>query len=766
MWPLTLILVLVGLLAVVAAYNLGKAHSANQIPLSILEQIEQIRLIDRRLFLATSLESVYEVAIRTLQEMFQPERVMIFMLSDDVLSLRAGAGEGIQSLLDQNYSVETDATLPVAQAARSGSIRMTPSVSEPSWLGINLPVYVDTRLWGVLSLHLVEGNQLSLQQQALLQSFADALGLAVKSAQLYVTEASKRQLAETLRDINSALVQELDLKLVLSTVVEGFCTVLNVEAASIFLLAEDHRQFELAVTTEPSLIALYDREYPLKHFTYTGTADLEQAITYIYQEVLNLSVASRILIPLQDNAGQLGFLVANRPEGHTDVVADNEIASTFAAQAAVAIRNAQLYEAQQAEAWVTTGLLQVAETVNAQRSTKDALHMVAYMTTLLTNSQSCVVLRWHAEDERYELLAIQTEDPRQKQTVGSSFSANGHSFFQLLSMSEQYIGAGVAHDQSMPPVMQQLMNVENVIGFPLWSLAEPIGLLVVVDPFSGGRPEARWLRLMTGIAHQTATLLESAALQESDAQRRRLEYELSVAHAIQVGFIPESFPSIPGWQVEATWRAARQVGGDFYDFIPLRDGRWGLVMADVTDKGVPAALFMAMSRSIIRAVAITRDSAKETLERFNELLLNDSHSNMFLTVFYAIWDTSTGQLDYSSAGHDPPLLYRVNQDDVQEVLAPGIAAGIIRGIELTSGRLTLNAGDTLLLYTDGITEAMRLDNQQWGKDALRQTLYSARNESAETILREVLTHVDKFTEGAPQNDDMTLLVLKRTEDAS
>lgn len=750
-----------------AAIALGQAAN-NAAQDSALARLSALSVLNRRFFSTVALDELLELTVNDISRSFGYDCVLIFLSGESRMWLSTGVGGYTVRLLANDYYLDLEPESFMLQSLDSGELRVRDLAgveAEQYSLGFAseavIPLTVGELAIGTVVALSHKTNVFDLQEQITLQAIGENLSLAFRNAILYVAESSRRQLADTLRDINATVIRERELKQVLRSVVNGFCRVLSVDAASIFLLSADEQHFELAVTTEEALRRLYDSEYPLRHFTYSGRSDLEDAITYIYKEVLNLDVASRILIPLVDNTRQIGFLVANRPVSDVGLATDDTIAQAFAAQAAVAIRNAQLYEAQQAEAWVTTGLLQLAEAVNAQLHSLDALQMVAYMTAMLSNTRMCVLLRSGETDDRFDIVAAHGPDETTDALVGLSLFAENHSYFQLVSLAERPLGAGVDHDLPLPEVFRQVLEIQNIIGFPLWSLSEPIGLLIVDDPFEGNTPAQRWLRLVTGIAHQAATLLETANLQESDATRRRLEHELSIAHAIQVGFIPDDFDPIPGWDVAATWRAAQQVGGDFYDFIKLADGRWGLVIADVTGKGVPAALFMAMCRSIIRAAAINRTSAKETLERFNDLLLNDSRSDMFLTAFYAIWDPETGHLEYSSAGHNPALFYQSESEEVIELTSPGIAAGIIRDVDLLKNSLHLEIGDVLVLYTDGITEAMRLDNTEWGREALKKALQDENRGSADNILSAILARVERFTSGAPQADDMTLLVLKR-----
>jgi serine phosphatase RsbU (regulator of sigma subunit) len=323
------------------------------------------------------------------------------------------------------------------------------------------------------------------------------------------------------------------------------------------------------------------------------------------------------------------------------------------------------------------------------------------------------------------------------------------------------LGAGIGYQFPIPEPVSAMLSVPAIMGFPLRAKGAQVGLLIVDDPYEGKPYDARMLNILTGIAHQTATALEAASLQSSATERERLEQELRVAHQIQATFIPDSPPNEPGWEIAAAWRAARQVSGDFYDFIPLHDGLWGMVIADVADKGMPAALFMAMCRTLLRAVAITRLSPAATLMRVNELLFNDSKSDLFVTVLYAVWDPQSGEIVYSSAGHNPPLLVSGQRRKITRLENRGIALGVIPQILLTEGAVVLKPGDALIAYTDGITEAMQADHSQWGMDRFGDAVRRAPFDSAEKVVQSILSSIDEFVGESTQSDDLTLWVLKR-----
>jgi serine phosphatase RsbU (regulator of sigma subunit) len=253
---------------------------------------------------------------------------------------------------------------------------------------------------------------------------------------------------------------------------------------------------------------------------------------------------------------------------------------------------------------------------------------------------------------------------------------------------------------------------------------------------------------------------ELEAAQAALVEKERLERELELARGIQQGILPDICPKMPGFACAARYRAAYHVGGDFYDLIPLDGRRVGLVMADVSGKGMAAALFMALARSLIRAEAQRMASPQETLLRVNRLLLDMSRASMFVTVFYGVLDLAHGKLCYARAGHDYPLLFRSSAGKSQFLGGAGIVLGMLDTIELEEVEVDLDTGDLLVLYTDGITEANTPEGELFGPERLREVIQSAGSQSAQGVCDLLFRQVDLFQQGGDQHDDMAVLVAK------
>lgn len=297
-----------------------------------------------------------------------------------------------------------------------------------------------------------------------------------------------------------------------------------------------------------------------------------------------------------------------------------------------------------------------------------------------------------------------------------------------------------------------------------FALAEHTHLLYRTIQVLSARLRESELHMLADLQHKNRELAQAyqelKAAQAALVEKERLERELELARDLQQQILPLEFPQVPGFECAARSQPARQVGGDFYDVISLGKGRVGLVMADVSDKGMAAALYMALTHSLLHAEARRRASPRQVLLRVHRLLLEMSRADMFVTAFYGVLDVPNRTLHYARGGHDRPLHVRPDTGECRFLDADGMLLGYVQDVTLDEASVEVGPGDLLVLYTDGITDANAPSGEFFGVDRLREAVCKAGSLGPQGLCDAIFEQVLRFQADAAQHDDMALLVVR------
>lgn len=659
---------------------------------------------------------------------------------------------------------------------------------------IAIPLIVDDHLLGVLDVQSPQLNAFGPAEQMVLEALAAEVASAIHKAEQLTREQEQAWMTTAQLQVAEAISRSRDLDEMYANVARLIPLLTGVTLAGFLLWdGEDEtyqgtvlvnaagdnddsfNQLELEIGDWGALDALHVGGQPISTSHWPDwlrpPGDHVAAATHCLR-----------LYPLLGSQGErLGVLVVGLDAGaacddgrvstgdRESARRREELRASLARQTAQALESAQLRIAQQEEAWVNTALLQVAEAVSSLTELDDILDSIVRLVPLLVGVDTVFVLIW--DDERDIFRA------------GPSYgvSAMGRGLVETLEIDrdeflemsprlasdfDEPVARGSAagyYPMRVPSWLQSVMSTTSAYSFSLVAGGRVVGAMIVglQDDPKGRRPfSARRANILNGIAQQAATAVVNNQLYRESADRWRLQQELNVAHNIQSSFLPDTNPNIPGASVASHWQAARQVSGDFFDFLPLGDDQWGLVIADVADKGVPAALFMALSRTILRTVALSRTDPAQVLMRANEIIGREARSDLFVTVFYGIWDPAQERLLYANAGHNPPLLMQTN-GMFRELPGNGMALGVIPEIQLKSYSVNLKPSDSVIMYTDGVTEALNEDFDEFGMDRLKLAARRAARNDAQAVLDSIIESVGDHVGATPQFDDITLITLKR-----
>jgi phosphoserine phosphatase RsbU/P len=295
---------------------------------------------------------------------------------------------------------------------------------------------------------------------------------------------------------------------------------------------------------------------------------------------------------------------------------------------------------------------------------------------------------------------------------------------------------------------------------------QDLGVLAVANSPMGVPFSQADFVVFKSIAEQSAFALYNAIIYSMANEKKRLDHDLEIARDIQRILLPSEAPAINGFQISGINVPARQVSGDYFDYIHVDQERLGVAIADVSGKGVPASLIMAICRSVLRAEAARNPSPADVLRKVNRQLYPDIKEDMFISIAYLVLDHQHDGVTLARAGHDAPLWYQRQSQAVTPVRSPGMVVGIDSGSVFD--RLTvdfavpLERNDCLVLYTDGLTETLNSEGDEFGLDRMMQSVRASANDGAQTIVKRIIEDVREFTGSVPQNDDMTLIAIRKT----
>ncbi|MBO9318472.1 MAG: SpoIIE family protein phosphatase [Chloroflexus sp.] len=649
----------------------------------------------------------------------------------------------------------------------------------PPRSGIYVPLIAGETVIGSISVQSYEPGAFDANDLRLISLIADQAAVAIARARAFNEARQRANQLQAIREVSQQITAILDLDQLLPSIVRLIRERFGYHPVHIFTISPDDERIYFRASTADGADLERIRALPLRIGQGLVGEAAQRGEPVLVGDVLSDSrvirdtqhTRSELAVPLRVGATVIGVLDVQSDEPHDFDEDDLFVIRTLADQIAIAIESANAYTAQQEEAWTLNALLQIAENIGRATTLPDLLATVVRLPPLLLGCPRCYMALWNREHNDFVLHAAYGL-PRSvraaliDQPTRSPFLARlrEHSKETEKLRIETLWQARDNVDQwlTLIPVAES----GTLIGLPIKVRTTLLGVLVLDynDPFLS--LSSRQQNLCIGAASQIASALESLLLAAEAAEAARLEQELRVAREIQRTLLPTRLPTARGWQIDAAWQSARLVGGDFYDFWTFSSGaggsqELGFVIADVSDKGIPAAMFMAMARSLVRAAALDGSAPARAMERANRWLYRDSESGMFVTLFYGRLDIDSGRLDFTSAGHNPPLVYRAASGTIEELRVPGIALGVIAEITLPEATTILTPGDVLVCYTDGVTETINELLIPFDLEGLRSVLKVYHTAPASTIVQAILAAIARHSHGQPPFDDITLVVIKR-----
>lgn len=303
---------------------------------------------------------------------------------------------------------------------------------------------------------------------------------------------------------------------------------------------------------------------------------------------------------------------------------------------------------------------------------------------------------------------------------------------------------------------------KSILSVPMTTKGKLIGLLTVFNKKGDNLFTQNDQKVLSIIAAQSAQVIESARLYEEEKALISLREEMRMAKNIQLNLLPKSIPKVEGYQIAAVNIPARDVGGDYYDFINLENNRLVFCLGDITGKGMPAAMLMANLQAALRSQTLVQNDCSKCINIVNKLLFRSTEPDRFATLFMGVLDSKLNNLEYCNGGHDQPLLFSKGNKPIG-LEATGLLLGCFENSEYSIGEIKLQPGNVLVVYSDGITESMNESEEEFGLETLEQIVDKLQDKNANEILEDVLTSVKLHSKGVSQSDDLTLMIIKRDE---
>jgi sigma-B regulation protein RsbU (phosphoserine phosphatase) len=404
-------------------------------------------------------------------------------------------------------------------------------------------------------------------------------------------------------------------------------------------------------------------------------------------------------------------------------------------------------------------LYQITLAMNSSLDFEQALNNVMNAVMQVTKAERGVLMDVEEESGELRVLFARgvTGEKLEKEDAYSKTIVK-----QVVSTRQSLLTNNAMFDNQIKPGQSIIMRgLRAILCAPMIVQDRLVGVIYVDTSMRSGNFTESDRDLLSAVAGQAGTTLENARLYGVAVEKGRLQHELQLAREIQQGLLPRRLPELPGYEVYASWQSAREMAGDFYDAFVLNETSFGVVMADVSDKGAPSAMFMAVARSMIRSYAYAGLAPFDTLSQTNDLILEDAESGMFVTVYHSVFHPG-GQSVHINAGHNPPLLFKAATHEAIFMPQGGRAIGWFPNNPLHETQLQLDPGDVIVYYTDGLTDAENPARENFGEERLAQAVAQAAGQPAEVVHNHILQAVETFANGVPPFDDLTLMVVRYT----
>lgn len=626
-------------------------------------------------------------------------------------------------------------------------------------------------------------NRYGEEARAILKAFAGYTSVAIQNLGLFSASQQQALMATTLLLVSEATEHVDSSKELFSTVARLLQFVVGVKKT---LLYRRNRVGQFALADSVGIGKKEEALYSAYPDTFDGILTFSRMLSDQPVEYQSISFKPEgkkdwLAIPIKTQDKVLGAIFVQMEEiaEEHDFLGGSgakqrEVLMAVARQAAVALENLNLRRTEQTDAYVTAVLLQVAEAVVSSANINETLENIVKIIPYLVGVDCFMFLIWDSNRNIFKIAnSYCSKWEKELDDLGDFVDVQDFEPLKRLMDEKQPVYLSVP---SLNPKMwfeqgkykilenkEAALEIDQDVQFlyPLQDREEFYGVMLVTDSRDQFEYREKRIDILNGVAQQLVLAFQNEHLKEEMVGRERLQREFQLARDIQKAFLPEDIPQPQGWEIGVRWRPARQVGGDFYDFIQLPDGKLGFVIADVSDKGIPAALYMTVTRTLIHATAKEKLTPAETLLAVNKLLVESSPQGLFITTFYGILEKETGLFEYGNAGHNQPILINKDRSGFNLLEKGGMPLGVTADLKIENRSFTIGEKETLILYTDGVTEAQSPDGKLYGMNHFEKFLLGSNITDMNKLLDALDKNILIFQKGFPPTDDLTVIALHR-----
>ncbi len=655
-----------------------------------------------------------------------------------------------------------------------------------NYSSIAAPLKIGDSILGILTLAHKTTRRYGSEAKDMSNTFANYAAVAIQNTRLYSDSQEQAWISTVLLQVAQTCQESSNPEDLLDSMTRLTPLMVGVQKCAFYVWDDFNKnlvikaQYGFPSSLEPILKPEIPAVFQILHTQKPVFIQDPKEELFVNDLSLDENKGTFVILPLTIRGEILGaFLVVHEGSEENNLKFSNQTLSILQGishQTSISLDNMRLVEARQEEAYITAVLLQVAQAVVSQGNLQDTFDTIVNLLPILIGVSACAIyLPAPDQVNGFQVAEVFADHFDEVTHLKSEIFSNNLSLLPAVHKTMQiaigYLPDGNISLENWKNIKPFPIKDDNttkitehmILAFPILIKNELLGILLTKEDNLAPQYFLKRIELLTGVSQEIALAIQNHKLQQDDLIREKLEQEIQLARQIQKTFLPDSLPQFKGWDIGAKWETALQVGGDFYDVIPISKHKIGLVIADVADKGFAAALYMTVSRTLIRAFGQTYSDPASVLKYVNNLLVGDTPGGFFVTAIFAILDVQSGELIYANAGHNLPLLFTPGNHSIIDLSKGEMALGVMEDIEYQNHSILVKPDDILLFYTDGLTESFSINGEIFGLDRTKDTLMNCLKDSSQIVLSCFNDELITFRDGYPPSDDLTMIVIKRAK---